>query len=48
MDTLDVTDPYYDRKILDLQYRFDEQYGRIEDIEIQTEKVQSRIRKGEN
>ena len=44
MDTLDVTDPYYDRKILDLQRRYDEQYGRIEDIEIQIEEVQSQIR----
>ena len=44
MDTLDVTDPYYDRKILDLQRRYDEQYGRIEEIEIQIEEVQSQIR----
>ena len=44
MDTLDVTDPYYDRKILDLQRRYDEQYGKIEDIEIQIEEVQSQIR----
>ena len=44
MDTLDVTDPYYDRKILDLQRRYDEQYSKIEDIEIQIEEVQSQIR----
>ena len=44
MDTLDVTDPYYDRKILDLQRRYDEQYGRIEEIEIQIDEVQSQIR----
>lgn len=44
MDTLDVTDPYYDRKILDLQRRYDEQYGRIENIKIQIEEVQSQIR----
>ena len=44
MDTLDVTDPYYDRKILDLQRRYDEQYGKIEEIEIQIEEVQSQIR----
>lgn len=44
MDTLDVTDPYYDRKILDLQRRYDEQYGKIEEIEIQMEEVQGRIR----
>ncbi|MDD7390571.1 MAG: recombinase family protein [Lachnospiraceae bacterium] len=44
MDTLDVTDPYYDRKTLDLQRRYDEQYGRIEEIEIQMEEVQGQIR----
>ena len=27
MDGLDVNDPYYDRKISDLQRRYDEQYG---------------------
>lgn len=32
MDSLDITDKYYDRKILDLQRRYDEQYGRIEEI----------------
>ena len=35
MDTLDINDPYFDRKILDLQRRYDEQYGRIEEIETQ-------------
>lgn len=44
MDTLDVSDPYYDRKILDLQRRYDEQYGKIEEIEIQIDDVQSQIR----
>lgn len=39
-----MTDPYYDRKILDLQRRYDEQYGRIENIKIQIEEVQSQIR----
>ncbi len=29
MDGLDVNDPYYDRKISDLQRRYDEQYGVI-------------------
>ena len=29
MDNLDVNDPYYDRKISDLQRRYDEQYGKI-------------------
>ena len=44
MDTLDVSDPYYDRKILDLQHRYDEQYGKIEEIEMQIDDVQSQIR----
>jgi site-specific DNA recombinase len=44
MDTLDVDDPHYDRKILDLQRRYDEQYGRIEEIEVQVEDIQSQIR----
>lgn len=44
MDTLDVSDPYYDQKILDLQRRYDEQYGKIEEIEIQIDDVQSQIR----
>ncbi|MCC8099716.1 MAG: recombinase family protein [Clostridiales bacterium] len=44
MDSLDITDKYYDRKILDLQRRYDEQYGRIEEIEIQIDDIQSQIR----
>lgn len=44
MDSLDITDKYYDRKILDLQHRYDEQYGRIEEIEIQIDDIQSQIR----
>ena len=44
MDSLDVSDPYYDRKILDLQCRYDEQYGKIEEIEIQINEVQTQIR----
>lgn len=43
MDSLDVADPYYDRKILDLQRRYDEQYGKMEEIEIQIDDVQSQI-----
>ena len=30
MDTLDINDAHYDRKILDLQRRYDEQYDTIE------------------
>ena len=44
MDNLDVNDPYYDRKISDLQRRYDEQYGRIDEIEVQIDDVQSQIR----
>ena len=44
MDGLDITDKYYDRKILDLQRRYDEQYGKIEEIEIQIDDIQSQIR----
>ncbi|MCD8081415.1 MAG: hypothetical protein LUF04_13750 [Bacteroides sp.] len=44
MDSLDITDKYYDRKILDLQRRYDEQYGRIEEIETQIDDIQSQIR----
>ncbi len=44
MDSLDVTDLYYDRKILDLQRRYDEQYGKVDEIETQIADVQSQIR----
>ncbi|WP_294450984.1 ASCH domain-containing protein, partial [uncultured Gemmiger sp.] len=37
-------DPYYDRKISDLQRRYDEQYGRIDEVEVQIDDVQSQIR----
>ncbi len=44
MDSLDFTDKYYDRKISDLQRRYDEQYGKIEEIEIQIGDIQNQIR----
>lgn len=44
MDSLDINDPYYDKKVLDLQRRYDEQYGKIEEIEIQINDIQSQIR----
>lgn len=44
LDSLDVTDPYYDRKASDLQRRYDEQYGKIEEIENQIGTVQEQIR----
>lgn len=44
MDSLDVNDPYYDWKISDLQRRYDEQYSKIDEIEVQIDDVQSQIR----
>ena len=44
MDTLDINDVHYDRKILDLQRRYDEQYDTIEDIEVQIGELQGQIR----
>ena len=44
MDTLDINDVRYDRKILDLQRRYDEQYDTIEEIEAQIGELQSQIR----
>ena len=44
MDTLDINDAHYDRKILDLQRRYDEQYDTIEEIEAQIGELQSQIR----
>ena len=43
MDTLDFNDPYYDRKSLDLQRRYDEQYELIEDMEAQLAEIQGQI-----
>ena len=44
MDTLDINDVHYDRKILDLQRRYDEQYDTIEEIKVQIGELQSQIR----
>ena len=43
MDTLDVSDPHYDKKISDLQQRYDEQYDKADEIEIQIDDINSRI-----
>ena len=43
MDTLDIDDPHFDRKLTDLQRRYDEQYESIAEIEAQIEEVQSKI-----
>ena len=44
MDTLDITDVHYDRKILDLQRRYDDQYDRISTLEKQIDEVETQIR----
>lgn len=41
MDSLDVADKHYDRKVLDLQRRYDEQYDRIEEIEVQIDELKN-------
>ncbi len=43
MDALNVDDPYYDRKISDLQRRYDEQYDTIGQAEEQIEEIENRI-----
>ena len=43
MASLDISDPHYDRKIADLERRYDEQYGKIEEIETLIAEVQEQI-----
>ena len=43
MDTLDVSDSHYERKILDLQRRYDDQYDKIAEAELQIEDIRKRI-----
>lgn len=43
MDNLDVADPHYDRKIADLQRRYDEQYDKAGEIEAQTKELSRQI-----
>ena len=43
MDNLDIDDPHYDRKIEDLQRRYDDQYDIIEEIEDQIDVIQEQI-----
>lgn len=43
MDSLDVSDKHYDRKVLDLQRRYDEQYDRIEEIELRIDELKNQI-----
>ena len=44
MDELDPDDPYYDRKIKDLQRRYDAQYDKIDVIEGQREELADHLR----
>ena len=43
MDSLDINDPYYNRKILDLQRRYDDQYSKVAEIEVQMEEIRDQI-----
>lgn len=43
MDTLDPDDTHYERKIMDLQRRYDEQYDKVYEIESQIDDVKERI-----
>ena len=44
MDTLDISDPHYERKISDLQRRYDEQYVIAAEIEEEIDGVEKQIR----
>ena len=43
MDTMDVSEPHYERKILDLQRRYDDLYDKIAEAEQQIEETQKQI-----
>ena len=43
MDSLDVTDPHYDRKIIDLQRRYDAQYDIMGEIEGHIDELEEQI-----
>lgn len=43
MDSLPVEDPHYDRKILDLQRRYDEQYDKIDMLESSIDDLNTQI-----
>ena len=51
MDTLDITDEHFDRKMLDLQRRYDEQYDtmeQIDDVKAQILSIQQEKISGDN
>ena len=43
MDTMDVGDPHYDRKILDLQRHYDDLYDKMAEAEARVEEVTAQI-----
>ncbi len=43
MDSLDVTDPHYDRKIIDLQRRYDTQYDIMGEVEGHIDELEEQI-----
>ena len=43
MDNLDVSDPHYDKKVSDLQRRYDEQYDKAEAIETQIDEINAQM-----
>lgn len=43
MDSLDVTDPHYDRKIIDLQRRYDAQYDIMGEVEGHIDELEEQI-----
>lgn len=43
MDNLDVSDPHYDKKVSDLQRRYDEQYDKAEAIEMQIDEINTQM-----
>jgi site-specific DNA recombinase len=48
MDCLDVEDPHYDRKIGDLQRRYDDQYDRMAQLDEQIEAAKGRLQEVRN
>lgn len=48
MDCLDVEDPHYDRKIGDLQRRYDDQYDRMAQLDEQLEAAKGRLQEVRN
>ena len=43
MDSMDVDSPHYERKMQDLERRYDEQYAAIEEIELEIEAIEEQV-----